>query len=107
MTALGVALVATATVLAPTSFHRLLFRQREKEWLVRSGNVCARCGLLLSAAAISLVAWLLFDVVLGHTAGLVAVVLAIALFPGLWWGVPFVARRSSTVAGSPEHSPRA
>jgi Family of unknown function (DUF6328) len=103
MTALSVPLGATAAVLAPASFHRLLFRRREKEWLVRTGNVCARAGLILSAA-ISLVACL-FDVV-GRTAGIAAVVVAVVLFVGLWWGVPLVARGGSTVAGTPEHSPR-
>jgi len=106
MGALSVALVATITVLAPASFHRLLFRQQEKEWLVRAGNVCARGGLLLSALAISLVAWLLFDFVLGPTASAVAVVVAVILFAGLWWGVPFVAHRRSTLAGTPHGSPR-
>lgn len=106
MAALSVALVATITVLAPASFHRLLFRQREKEWLVRMGNVFARGGLLLSAGAICLVTWLLFDVVLGRTASIVAVAVAVVLFVAVWGGVPLVARRRSTLAGTPSRSPR-
>ncbi|QWZ08666.1 sodium:proton antiporter [Nocardioides panacis] len=99
--ALAVALTATLTVLAPASFHRLLFRQQEKEWLVRMGNRFARAGLALSAVAIALVAWLLFDVVLGRTAGQIAVGSVIVLVVVLWYGVPLVARRRSTVAGTP------
>jgi Family of unknown function (DUF6328) len=103
---LGVAIVATVLVLAPASFHRLLFRQQEKEWLVLAGNSCARGGLGLSAAAVTGVAWLLFDVVVSPLAGLVAAGVAATLFIGVWWLVPVVARRKSALARTPEHSPR-
>ena len=106
LSALSVALVATMTVLAPPTFHRLLFRQQEKEWLVRVGNVFARLGLLLAAVAMSLVAWLIFSVVIGATAGVIALVGAAAAFLLVWSGVPLVARRRALVAATPRHSPR-
>ncbi len=106
LSALSVALVATMTVLAPPTFHRLLFRQQEKEWLVRVGNVFARLGLLLAATAMSLVAWLIFGVVIGPTAGVAALVAAVAAFLLIWSGVPLVARRRATMASTPRHSPR-
>jgi len=104
--ALAVAVFATILVLAPASFHRLLFRQQEKDWLVRSGNTCARAGLFLSAIAVCGVAWLLFDVVVGPTAGTVAVVSTALAFFVIWGLVPLVARRRSALAGTPQRSPR-
>lgn len=106
LVALSVALFATMSVLAPPTFHRLLFRQQEKEWLVRVGNVFARLGLLCAAVAMSLVAWLIFDVVVGRTAGIWAVAAAVTAFLVLWAGVPLVGRRRPTVAGTPKRSPR-
>lgn len=103
---LSVAVVATVLVLAPASFHRLLFRQQEKEWLVLAGNVCARSGLTLSALAVTGVSWLLFDVVVGRAAGVAAGVVAAALFVGVWWVVPVVTHRRGTLARTPERSPR-
>ena len=107
MVALAVALVATMLVLAPASFHRLLFRQQEKEWLIQAGNTCARAGLELSGVAITAVAWLLFDVVLGEAQGVVAAVVATFGFVLVWWVVPFTAHRHATLARTPRSSPRA
>ena len=103
---LGVAVFATILVLAPASFHRLLFRQQEKEWLVWSGNLCARAGLLLAAVAVSGVAWLLFDVVVGATAGAVALVATAIAFITVWGLIPVLSRRRSALASTPHHSPR-
>ena len=71
-----------------------------------AGNACARGGLGLSAAAVTGVAWLLFDVVVSPLAGWIAAGVAAALFVGVWWLVPVVARGRSTLARTPEHSPR-
>lgn len=104
---LTVAVLATVLVLAPAVFHRLLFRQQEKEWLVNTANLFARGGLLLSGVAISGVAWLIFDVVLGAAAGVAAVVVTVAVFAVVWLIVPLVFRRRSALASTPSRSPRA
>ena len=64
--ALAVTVTATVLVLAPAHFHRMLFRQQEKPWLVLAGNRCALASLYLSAVAVTTVTFLLFDVVLGR-----------------------------------------
>lgn len=103
---LSVAVVATILVLAPASFHRLLFRQQKKEWLVLAGNVCARSGLLLSGFALTGVTWLLFDVVVLRWVGLLAGAVAVVLFVTIWWVVPVVAHRRGVLASTPGRSPR-
>jgi hypothetical protein len=104
--ALAVAVSATVLVLAPANFHRMLFRQQEKPWLVMTGNRCARAGLYLSAVAVTGVTFLLFDVVLGRAAGAIAGVVAALAFVGVWWVVPLVTRRRSALSRTPRRSPR-
>ena len=78
--------VTTCMIVVPVAFHRILFRQHEKSWLVRAANTCARAGLALLALVSSGVVLFVFDVVLGITAGLVASALVFALFVGVWLG---------------------
>src|SRR3954463_14666690 len=51
---------ATALIVAPVSYHRLLFRRRRKALLVRSADRLARAGLAILAAAVSVVVLLVF-----------------------------------------------
>jgi MFS family permease len=85
--------VTTCLIVAPVSFHRVLFRQRERDWLVSAANVSARAGLALLAVVSSAVVLLVFDVVVGTTAGYVASALVLALFAGLWLATPLLVRR--------------
>jgi hypothetical protein len=87
------AVSATALLIAPVAFHRLLFRQGEKNWMVTRGNVSAMCGLAGLAIATSGALWLIMDVVVGRGAAFVAAGLALAVFAVLWWGVPLAQRR--------------
>ena len=84
--------VTTCMIVAPVSFHRVLFRQRERSWLVSAANVSARAGLTLLAVVSAGVVLLVFDVVVGTTAGIVASALVLALFVGLWLVTPLLAR---------------
>ena len=107
MGSLSTAVLATVVVLAPASYHRLLFRQREKAWLVLAGNVCARISLALSGIAVTGVVGLLFDVMVGPGTGLASAAVCASTFIGVWGVVPLAARRRSVAAQTPAHSPRA
>jgi hypothetical protein len=85
--------LTTALVVAPAAFHRILFRHRARPWLVEAANRCARAGLVLMAATISGVLFLVFDVVAGRTAGTVAMAVALLTFVTLWWAIPTRLRR--------------
>lgn len=78
----------TGLVVAPVAFHRVLFRRRQRWWLVGAANLAARCGLILLAPVSAGVIALVFAVVVSMTVGLcvgggVLVVLCL-----LWWAVP-------------------
>jgi hypothetical protein len=88
LVALMAAAVATVLLIAPAAQHRVLFRQKDKEQLLRRSNVYAFAGLVVLGIAICtailLVVDVLFSVSLGWiAAGIVAVMLAIA-----WIAIP-------------------
>ncbi|WP_426595779.1 DUF6328 family protein [Cellulomonas sp. McL0617] len=90
------AVLATALLLTPVSMHRVLFRRRLKPQLVAAGNVFARTGLFVLALVLAGGAMLLFDVVLGRTAGRLIGVGAIVLLSACWWALPeFIGRRTA------------
>jgi putative flippase GtrA len=76
----SLAAAATGLIIAPVSFHRMMFRQREKPLLVRISDRLARAGLSLLALAVSCVALLIFDVVVGRLAGVLASASLLAFF---------------------------
>lgn len=82
--------VTTALVLAPVAFHRMLFRRRQRHWLVEAGNTSARAGLgmlaLTSAGAVLLV----FDLVVGRTAAYVAGTTTLAVMLAMWLVLPLL-----------------
>ena len=85
--------IATGLIIGPVAFHRILFRQGERRWLVHAANQAARAGLLMLALTTSGVVWLVFDLVTNRTAANVAGSLALIFFAGLWAGVPVISRR--------------
>ena len=92
LTVLTGSVLTTGFVIAPVAFHRLLFRQRQREWLVRAANLCALCGLALLALTSAGVLFLVFDVVLTTTVALVALGVALVFFVALWAALPLHAR---------------
>ena len=85
------AIGAAACLIAPVAFHRVLFGRNEKKWLVVAANHVARVGLTLMALTMTGSIWLVFDVVVGLTAALVAGGLTLAVIAALWLVMPTVA----------------
>lgn len=84
--------LTTSLIVAPAAFHRVLFRQREKNWLVSAANISARAGLACLAVVSAGVVLLVFDIVLDITAGIIASVSVLCVYIALWLGVPLAAR---------------
>ncbi len=68
----SVAVLATVLALAPVSLHRTIFRRKAKGDLVRIGNRLLILTLIAIAMTLVGTAVLIFDVVAGHTAGVIA-----------------------------------
>lgn len=82
------AVSATALLIAPVAFHRILFREGEKDWLVRRGNLAANAGLGCLALATSGAIWLIFDVVTNRTLGTIVAATMLLVFLVTWWVAP-------------------
>jgi hypothetical protein len=87
--------LTTMFVIAPVAFHRWLFRQRQRLWIVEAANVCARIGLALLAVTVSGVLFLVLDIVVGTAAGLLGLAVSLGCFGLLWGVVPLVWTRES------------
>ncbi|HEY2879190.1 DUF6328 family protein [Nocardioides sp.] len=85
---LSLAVAATAAVLAPVAYHRILFRRGLRPWLVDTANTIARVGLVLAALSMCGVVFLAFDLAAGTAAGVVASLVAVLGYVVLWLVVP-------------------
>jgi hypothetical protein len=84
--------VATALLLGPVAYHRVVFRRRQKEPLVRAASVMATLGLAAVGLAICAAVLLATTTVAtGLPAGLITVFIAV-LFAGLWFAFPLARR---------------
>ena len=73
-------------LIAPAAFHRVVYRQRLKQHLVRAANRLALCGLVLLLLSLVSAVLLVMDVVLGlgPAIGLASGVL---VWFAIWWFV--------------------
>ena len=86
------AVTATAAILSPIAYHRILFRRGRRPWLVATANRVARTGLVLVALTTCGVVFLTFDLTVGRTGGVVASLVALIGYLMLWIVVPLCAR---------------
>lgn len=86
------AVMTTCTIVAPVCYHRLLFRQGQRDWLVRAAHLCCLGGILGLGVVSAAVVYLVFDVVLGGSAAPIAAAAVALAFIALWAAVPFTLR---------------
>jgi hypothetical protein len=82
--ALAAAALATALLIAPAAQHRILFRQHDKEALLRHSNRSALAGLLALGVAICSALLLVVDVLFSLTLAWVTAG-ALAMLLCWWW----------------------
>jgi len=86
------AALATALALAPVSLHRALFRQNAKARVVHTANAILKITLGAVAVILSGTVLLIFDVVIGRTAGIVAGSIALVVIGVGWLSLPVFTR---------------
>jgi glucose dehydrogenase len=89
---LVLAAVATALLLGPVAYHRLVFRQRQKERLVRAANLMAIGGLVTVGLAVSAAVLLVTGYVDRGLPSVLITVGIVCLFAGLWFALPLTRR---------------
>lgn len=85
--------LTTALVVAPVAFHRVLFRQRQRPWLVTAADATAKAGLVCLALTSCGVLFLVFDVVTSRPLAWLVLALSLVLFAGLWAVLPWLRGR--------------
>ena len=84
---------ATALLIAPVSFHRIVFRQRRKRALVEATHVFAVGGLVLLLLAVCGAVLLILDVVLDTRLALIGTRAVAVWFIVFWYAIPLRVRR--------------
>ena len=82
------AAAAAGFLIAPASWHRVLFRQRKREAILRHGSQFAKFGIASLAVSMALTVGVIGYVTLGPAVALVSGIGAAAAFFGLWFVYP-------------------
>ena len=79
---------STLCLIAPTTHHRLEFRQQHKQEIVSTGNRVVILGLLLLAVAMTGVVLLVTDFLYGSTTTIIASAAVAVAFALIWYAIP-------------------
>ncbi|MDQ5821999.1 MAG: DUF6328 family protein [Actinomycetota bacterium] len=84
--------VSSALLIAPSAFHRIQWREQDKEYLLSISNRLAIAGLGFLGIAICAAVFLIADFVYNPSAAIALTVLTLVLYGGLWYVVPLLRR---------------
>jgi len=79
---------AIAALTMPAAYHRIRFREGDKERMLEISNVFAITGLGLLALAMATVVFLVTDVLFGTTVAAPVAVVVMAVLAGVWFVIP-------------------
>jgi hypothetical protein len=84
--------VASALLIAPSSYHRLRWRQRDKEHMLRVSNALAISGTVFLAAGMTGTVFLITDVLFEVAWAALTAALIAGVFGWFWYGMPLLRR---------------
>ena len=90
--AFAAAALSSVLFIAPSVYHRVQFRQRDKEQLLRVGNAVVLAGTVVLGVGIAASIFFVTGFLADDTLALVASLGAFALLSALWWGLPLMRR---------------
>ena len=91
--ALVSAAAGSAFLIAPSAHHRLRWRSRDKERLLRTSNRQAIAGTVLLAVGIASAVYLVVSFLYGNAYGIAVAAAIAALIAALWYALPLLRRR--------------
>jgi len=83
--------LSTVLLIAPSSYHRLRWRQRDKERLLVASNLLTIAGLFCLAVAITCVVFVITDFLFHRAWASVFTAFIAAAFLVFWYGLPLAA----------------
>ena len=81
-------IVATIFLMTPTAYHRLRWRRRDKEQMLRTANRLTIAGLVALGLAIGGSAFLIADLIFGGGGAIATLVVTVSVLAGLWFVLP-------------------
>jgi cation transport ATPase len=93
LASLVIAAVATALLLGPVAYHRLVFRRGQKESLVRAASVMAISGLVAVGLAVTSAVLLVTSYVASGLPAVLITAFVACVFGILWFAFPLIRRR--------------
>lgn len=86
--ALASTVVATVLLMAPSAYHRILFRHHDKELLIKHANRLAIVGTIALGVSLATSSFLVVDYVFNGTLAGVAAGVTLGLIAALWYALP-------------------
>ena len=84
--------LAAALLIAPSMYHRLNFRQGNKERILFESNRLMIAGMVILAIGVACSVYLIADVVYGGTIAVIAAIGTLAVYATLWIALPLSRR---------------
>ncbi len=84
--------IASALLVAPSAYHRINFRAKDKEQMLRTSNGLAIAGLFFVGVSIVGAVALIADFIYGSTTALISAAIGAVVFLSLWFILPVVRR---------------
>ena len=87
--------VSSILLIAPSAYHRILFREHDKEHIIHVVNRLTLVGLALLAVAMSCVVFLVTDMLYTTTWAAVVTAGVAALFAWFWFAMPTIRKATN------------
>jgi hypothetical protein len=84
--------LSSALLIAPSSYHRLRWREEDKGRIVRTSNRLTIAGLFALLVAIAAVVLLVTDYIFEKTTAVATTGAVVAVFAACWYGLPLYGR---------------
>ena len=91
-----ITVAATGALTMPAAYHRIRFRQGDKERMLHISNVFAIAGLVLLTLAMASVVFLITSVLYGIGAAVPVALVALAVLGFSWFAVPLLGSGDDT-----------
>lgn len=93
---LASAALCSILFMTPSVYHRVQFRQHDKERLLRLGNVVVIAGTIVLGLGIASAVYFVTGFLVDDGIGLVAGSTTFVILTIMWWGLPLAARRAAS-----------
>jgi Na+/melibiose symporter-like transporter len=83
-------MLGSVLLIAPSAYHRLRFREHDKERMLFTANRLAIAGTVFLALAMTSAVYLVTDLVFQATLTVIVTALAAGAFAWFWYGLPLL-----------------